>query len=284
LTVADAKGKIKYRGDMKYNKLAIEHQNQKLHIGYFIRPGHGEKILYLPGLGCSKVDFAEAANILWLQNHTLVAFDFPGSGNSPYPANIKYGIDDLVEITNIVVCRLKLNHLIIIGHSMGGLVALLYAEKYPEHVKGFINIEGNLASEDCFFSRRIAGYSPGGFTRELLDGFQEKLARSKSRGIREYAGTLKSASEKACYDYAAPLVDYSDNGGLIERFIRLDMPKIFVHGSENHGLSYIPELKERGCKVVEIPDSGHFPFYDNAQGYYRAISDFLLELNHEKNI
>lgn len=264
---------------MKYDILEIEHQNQNLQIEYFIRPGHGEEILYLPGLGCSKVDFAEAPKIPWLQDYTLAAFDFPGSGSSPYPANIKYGIDDLVEITNSVVSRLKFHNFIIIGHSMGGLVALLYAEKYTELVKGFINIEGNLASEDCFFSRRIAGYGPGGFTRKVLDGFQERLARSKSPSVREYAGSLKSASEKACYDYAATLVDYSDNGGLIERFIRLDIPKIFIHGSENHMLSYIPELKSCGCKVAKIPDSGHFPFYDNSQGYYRAISDFLLEVN-----
>lgn len=281
MTVADAEGKIKYRIDMKYNNLAIDYQNRKLQIGYYIRPGHGEKILYLPGLGCSKTDFAEAANIPWLQDHTLAAFDFPGSGDSPYPVNIKYGIDDLVEITNIVVSRLELNNFIIIGHSMGGLVALLYAEKYTERVKGFINIEGNLASEDCFFSRRIAGYGSGGFTRKVLDGFQERLAQSRSASIREYSVILKNASEKACYDYAVPLVNYSDNGGLIERFIRLDIPKIFVHGSENHRLTYIPQLKGSGCKVVEIPDSGHFPFYDNTQDYYRIISDFLLELNHK---
>ena len=260
---------------MENKTLEIVYRKQSLQIEYFLRRGQKETILYLQGLGCSKNDFAGAANARDLQPYTFVAFDFPGCGNSPYSENVTLGIDDLVEITNIVISELDLTDLVIIGHSMGGLVALLYTEKYPNHIKGFINIEGNLASEDCFFSRRIAENGSAGFTRDALNSLQQKLAQSKSKGIREYARSLQSASARACVDYALPLVDYSDNGNLIQRFTGLKTPKLFVYGSENCGLSYIPELKSSGCEVVEIPDSGHFPFHDNPSAYYQIIYDFL---------
>jgi len=263
---------------IEYRALEVFYRDQPLQIQYLSRRGYEETILYLEGLGSSKEDFVGAAGVAELQGHSLLAFDFPGCGGSPYPDEATLGMDDLVEITNIVVARLDLDDFIIIGHSMGGLVGLLYAEKYVERVKGFVDVEGNLASEDCFFSRKIASRGLDGFTREALDRLQQGLAASSSRGLREYAKALSSASEKALVAYATSLVDYSDNGNLIPRFVKLGIPKAFVYGSENGGLSYIPRLRDGGCEVVEIPDSGHLPFYDNPEAYYQVIASFLDSL------
>jgi len=263
----------------RFKKLAIVYRKQPLQIEYLLRRGQKETVLYLHGLGCSKDDFIGATNIHELQAHTLIAFDFPGCGNSPYPEDITFGIDDLVEITHRVVSELDLADFVIIGHSMGGLVALLYAEKYPEHVKGFINVEGNLASEDCFFSRQVAGYGSTGFTNKVFEDFRQSLAQSQNKGVQEYARTLeRSASKKALFDYSCSLVDYCDNTNLIQKFTGLRIPNLFLFGSENCGLRYKPQLKDGGGKMVEIPNSGHFPGYDNPQAYYEVISNFVCRL------
>ena len=232
--------------------------------------------MYLHGLGCSKHDFIEATNRAELNEYTLVAFDFPGCGNSPYPEDVTLGMDDLVEITHLVVSALQIENFVIIGHSMGGLVALLYVEQYSEHVKGFINVEGNLAPEDCFFSREVAQHSFNYFTTTLFKTIKRDLAQSKNKGFRKYAETLEtSASEKAFFDSCPSLVEYSDHGNLIQRFSALTTSKLFAYGSENRTLSYLPALKERGCEMVEIPESNHFPSYDNPLAFYQAIAAFL---------
>jgi pimeloyl-ACP methyl ester carboxylesterase len=260
---------------MSSQKLEIVYRNHPLQIDYFIRRGEKETIMYLHGLGCSKDDFIEAVNSDELQAHTLIAFDFPGCGDSPYPEDISLGIDDLVEITHRVVSALQIENFVIIGHSMGGLIALLYAEKYGDHVKGFINVEGNLAPEDCFFSREVAQHSFNHFTTAFKD-IKHRLARSKNKGFRKYAETLaKSASEKAFFDCCPSLVDYSDHGTLIQRVIALKIPKMLVYGSENRPLSYLTTLRARGCELVEIPHSNHFSGYDNPQAFYQAIAAFL---------
>ena len=263
---------------MQSRKLEINYRNHPLQIDYFIRSGEKETatVVYLHGLGCSKNDFFEAVNRPELQAYTLIAFDFPGCGNSPYPEDVALGIDDLVEITHLVLSALPIDDFVIIGHSMGGLVALLYAERYGEHVKGCINVEGNLASEDCFFSREVAQHSFTYFTTTAFTDLKNRLAHSPNKGFQKYAETLtKSASEKAYFDCCPSLVDYSDHGNLIQRFIALKIPTMFVYGSENRCLSYIPTLKEGGCEIVEIPQSDHFPFYDNPQAFYRPIAAFL---------
>ena len=214
-----------------------------------------------------------------LEAYTLVAFDFPGCGNSSYHENMALGIDDLVEITNIFVSRLPLADLVVVGHSMGGLVALLYIEKYAEPVRGFISVEGNLASEDCFISRQVTQYTLAEFMETGFANLRQKLSRVNNRGYQEYVDTLeRHSSPKAIFDYSPSLVDYSDNGGLLQRFTQLEIPAVFIYGSENTGLSYLPHLREKGCEVVEIPKSDHFPFHDNPRDYYRTIFNFMEKI------
>jgi pimeloyl-ACP methyl ester carboxylesterase len=261
---------------MEIRKLEIPYRGEQLQIAYFIRPGKRETILYLHGLGCSKDDFLGATSTDELQAYTVTALDFPGCGNSPYPENMALGIDDLVEITNTFVSRLSLADRVIIGHSMGGLVALLSLERYGHRVRGFINVEGNLASEDCFISRKITQYSLSEFRETGFQHLKSTLSQSENKGFQHYIKTLgRYSSPKAIYDYSPSLVDYSDNGSLIQRFTQLRIPKIFIYGSENKSLSYLPQLKEKGCELVEIPESNHFPFTDNPRDYYRVISTFL---------
>ncbi len=255
-------------------KLEITHRGIPLEIAYFIRRGKKETVLYLHGLGCSKSDFLQATEVELLHDHTIIALDFPGHGNSAYLENL--GIDDLIEITHSFAEKLKLNNIVLIGFSLGGLVALLFAEKYPEKVKAFINIEGNLAYEDCFFSRQVSQVDFGTFERETFPNFKLKLGSSENRGFRKYVELIeKYQPTKAFYEYCPSLVKYSDQGDLINKFLSLKIPKLFIHGAENNRLSYIPGLKKAGCEVVEIAGSNHFIQHDNPSQLYEAISSFI---------
>ena len=273
---------------MPSHKLDLVYKGRPLRIGYFIRRGRkdADTLVYLHGLGCSKHDFVEALNRTELKAYSLVAFDFPGCGESPYPEDVTFGMDDLVELTHLVVSALPLDTFVIIGHSMGGLVALLYAEKYGgERVKGFINVEGNLASEDCFFSHEVVLHSFEFFSKTAFTELKHHLANSPNRGFQKYAENLERASEKAYFDSSPSLVNYSEHGNLMQRFLALSAPKLFVYGSENRTLSYLSALKASGCEMAEIPASNHFPFHDNPRAFYHAIAAFLKRNSsvHEKS-
>jgi pimeloyl-ACP methyl ester carboxylesterase len=259
---------------MDNRTLEIIYQNQPLQIGYFLRPGEKGSVLYIHGLGCSKNDFSDAVTSDYFKDYTLAAFDFPGCGSSPYPESAVFTIDDLVEITEAMAAKLTLQEPFIIGHSMGGLVALLFIEKHANMAKGFVNIEGNLAPTDCFFSREASQCSFSEFEKTVFSNFKRRLSGTKNRGLEQYADSLERSSPKAFFDICPSLVDYSDNGNLLQRFVRLSIPKLFVYGEENRDLSYLPDLKTE-CEVIEIKKSGHFPFYDNPKGFYTALSDFM---------
>jgi pimeloyl-ACP methyl ester carboxylesterase len=247
-------------------------------LSYFDRTGPGPTILYVHGLGWSKADFMKVALLPELQQFRLISVDNPGCGDSSYDENHPLNIDALVELIEKFVAHLGLDRFFLVGGSMGGLVALLYAERNPKKVAGFVNVEGNLAPEDCMFSRKVISHSYSHFENVVFPQIKKALSAKVGRGFAQHLQVLKKANSRAYYDYAFQTVEYSDHGHLLQRFLNLPVPKCFLYGSENRHLSYLPRLRasewESECTVIEIPDAGHFLFYDEPNRYAAALSSF----------
>ena len=131
-------------------------------------------------------------------------------------------------------------------------------------------MEGNLAPEDCMFSRLVVPHAYAHFEGVVFPQIKKALSAKAGRGIAQHLRVLEKANPRAYYDYAFQTVEYSDRGNLLDRFLRLPVPKCFVYGSENRHLSYLRRLIESECTVVEIANSGHFVFHDEPN-YYGAV-------------
>jgi len=224
------------------------------------------------GLGNAAANFDELVDEPALAGHRLIALDFPGCGVSPYPEDRSLRIDDLVDLLEAFVTTMGLSKFLIVGASMGGLTALLYAERHPEWLLGFVNVEGNLAPEDCLFSRLVVPHSREHFERVVFPEIKRSLGRRPERGFREHLLVLAQADPRAFYDYSFQLVADSDHGRLLDRFLALRTPRHFVHGSANRGLSYLPRLRGSECMVTEIASADHFLFYDNPEAFAACLA------------
>jgi pimeloyl-ACP methyl ester carboxylesterase len=172
------------------------------------------------------------------------------------------------------VAQLRLAPFLLVGGSMGGLVALLYAERNPGKVAGFVNVEGNLAPEDCMFSRLVVPHAYSHFEKVVFPQIKKTLSSKSGRGSARHLQVLEKAHPRAYYDYVFQTVEYSDHGHLLDRFLALPLPKCFLYGSENRHLSYLQRLRESDCTVIGIKNAGHFLFYDAPDDYAAALSSF----------
>lgn len=254
-------------------KLAIVHRDAPFFLEYFLRLGEKEAIVFLHGLGCSKADYEDALALPALAAYTLLSFDFPGCGTSTYHHEVVLGLDDLVEITRKVFAALRVPPCLLVGHSMGGAVALLYAQRYHAQLRGICNIEGNLAPEDCFISRRVAAHPRGGFSDQVFAGLIDEFERKGDRGMRRYAENLRTGtSREAYYDYSCSLVRCCEERDLLEEYLRLDLPKYYVYGSHSVPSPSWSEVRTRGGELIELPGSGHFPAYENPARFYQLVA------------
>ena len=72
------------------------------------------------------------------------------------------------------------------------------------------------------------------------------------------------------------MVELSDHGGLMDRFLSMPVPKMFMYGQQNASLSYLGRLADNGVELAEISHSGHFPMYSNAPEMWDRITDFIV--------
>lgn len=242
-------------------------------VSYFDRPGTGIAIAFVHGLGNGAENFESMCGQPSLDGYRLVAMDLPGCGETPYPRDRALSIDDLVDLVERFIDELEVNAIVLVGASMGGLIALLYAARRPERVQAFVNAEGNLMPEDCMFSRRVIDHTFAEFSSVAFPKIKSDLEAKSGRGFAMHRAVLERASPRAYYDYSFQTVRYSDEGGLLERFLALPIRELhFVYGSLNATLSYLPRLRDSRCVMTEIPEADHFMFYDHPAAFAECVS------------
>jgi pimeloyl-ACP methyl ester carboxylesterase len=255
----------------KYSTLNLTMDYGRQTISCFDRPGPATPVVFVHGLGNAAANFEAMLEAKALARHRLIALDLPGSGGSPYPRHAPLDIDGLVRVVHAFVEAINPPKFLLVGASMGGLVGLLYAEHDPERLTGFLNVEGNLAPEDCMYSRLAVGHTYEAFAQTILPGIKASLGAKNGRGFARHLEVLERADSLAYYNYSLGLVEHSDHGRLIERFLALPVPIHFVYGSANHWLSYLPRLRASRCTLTEVADADHFLFYDDPTVFAECV-------------
>jgi regulator of RNase E activity RraA len=261
-------------------RLHFEHRGGTYPVSYSHRVGHQETLFYFHGLGSTKEDFRGAWDVPDWSEHTLVAFDAPGCGSTGgYRHGVPLGVDDVVSTAEALVEHLGLRDLTVIGHSMGGLAGLLFTLRHTDGVRRFVSVEGNLGPEDCnLYSRRVFRERFLGREDEFMTDLVQELQASRATGLPEAAGALReNVQDRAFFDYCRSIVEYSDHVPLLDKFLALAIPKLYVHGAENAHPSRVRRMGREGVKVCSVPHSNHFPVASNPDFYFRVLVDFIEE-------
>lgn len=110
-----------------------EIQVEGLNIHYYEGgPATAETLLMIHGFGANRDNWLRFARPLTSRYH-VIALDLPGFGESSKP-DARYDVATQAERLHTFVKALKIEKLHLIGNSMGGHIAALYAARYPEQV------------------------------------------------------------------------------------------------------------------------------------------------------
>lgn len=101
--------------------------------------GHGTAVLLLHGLGGT----LDAWDGLGLANRT-VAVDLRGHGHS---GDGPWEWDSVLDDIEAVIAHFDLDNPLIVGHSLGGMLAVLWARRHPE-CRGIVNLDGLRSAEN----------------------------------------------------------------------------------------------------------------------------------------
>jgi pimeloyl-ACP methyl ester carboxylesterase len=206
----------------------------------------------------------------------VIAPDLPGHGQSDRwhpPADVS--IHMYRDAVGTVCAQLKIPKVVLVGHSMGALVALAAAAAWPERVAGVVLVGGGakLAVKSGVY-RRI---------RDDFADFPEWLATvawsaaTPSEIVERWAGISLTADQEICdADFRA--VERFDGRDLLPR---LKTPTLVVGGADDlltppklsHELGAIP-----GSTVVVLPAAGHMIMLEQPDAFFAQLDPFLAAI------
>jgi pimeloyl-ACP methyl ester carboxylesterase len=265
---------------------------RQLHCAVYGRPTDHLPVLGLPGLTRTNRDFEHVAPG-WAHDRLVVALSLRGRGRSEVdPTAESYGLDTYVGDVEAVLDAFGLDRVVLVGTSLGGLVALWAAHRLPERVAGMVinDIGPELQPEGL---ARIQGYAgklppvqdwPGAVAQARLTGeqaypdwgdaewdhFAHLVYREDADGRPVLDHDPAVASGRLAED--DPWVVFASSA---------DRPLLLVRGALTDLLA--PTTVEQmqalhpGMEVVEVAGRGHAPTLgepDAAEAVQRFLDQF----------
>lgn len=250
-------------------------------VGGYLRyhdfPGGGPVRVFLHGLGAaSSADFPAIAADPLLAGQRSLLIDCFGFGLSDRPEQFGYTIEEHAESVARLLHNLGIDSIQLIGHSMGGAIAITLAALHPELAAQLVILEGNLDPGGGDFSGGIATHDEASF---LATGYAESLAQvaawaKQTPALATFLGTVRAAAPHALYRSARSLVA-GTTPTMRERFVALPIPRAYVFGERSLPDPDYEWLAEHGITVATIPNAGHAMMDDNPDGCIRVLADLL---------
>ena len=235
--------------------------------------GEGRPIIFIPGLGCPGEVWDGTVVHLVDQGYQTHVLTLAGFADQP---PIEEPLSKAVrrDLTRYIRSR-KLDHPVIVGHSMGGFIAYWIASYHPELVGPTIVVDASPA---------LSGD---------LDTAKELRAKWKYASDEEFTGLIRAAffsmtSARKRMEKTVDLIVKSDRlsiGNAIYEMVVTDLrdkvneiqaPVLII--AADGGLQYrIRKQVETipNYEMVVLKGTHHFVFYDDPEAFYKTIDKFL---------
>jgi len=255
--------------------------SKKVKVGeldiHYLTGGQGDPLVVIHGGSDGARAWKKNVEAL-SENYTVYVPDLPGFGRSQ-PIDGDYYIPELVEFVDEFSHNLGLESFHLMGHSLGGGVALSYALRFPHKLKKLV-----LVSSLCL-GREIALWVRLLSTPAICRAIG-KVALAVLRGVKWVADLLLAPVE-----FIIPISSTSIHLGsnlttlkeqatvLLHRLSEIMVPTLVVWGAKDPILpveqAYAAAELIPDCQVKVFEDCGHSVYRDKVQEFSQTLTKFL---------
>ncbi len=220
------------------------------------------------------------------KNFQLIIPDLPGSGKSTFYPQLKK-IDDYAECIKFIADEEKISDCIIIGHSMGGYIALAFAEKYPEKLKAFglFHSTAYADSEEKKSARKkgiefIEKYGSYEFIKQSVPNlFTENFRKDHPETVSELIERYNNFNPRSLVSYYNAMMDRPDRTHVLKDFKKA---VLFIIGKKDSAVplehsmqqSFLPEL----CYIHILENTAHMGMFESRNRSNEFLNEFLKEV------
>jgi pimeloyl-ACP methyl ester carboxylesterase len=242
---------------------------------FYSTHGKGRPVMLIHGFASDGSEWEK--QIPALHDHfQLIVPDLPGSGLSDFNTNV-HSMEDHADALAEIITDLELEKATLIGHSMGGYIALAFAEKYPEKLNalGLFHSSAYADTEEKKATRKkgiefIKEHGVAKFQEQTIPNLFSDLTRKNNPGlVEEIIARFSNLKEESLVDYYQAMMERPDRSSVLKN---IGNPVLFIAGEgdktiplnlmleQSHlpGLSYFHILKNSGhMGMLEETDSSN---------------------------
>jgi pimeloyl-ACP methyl ester carboxylesterase len=261
---------------------------------------HGRPLILIPGLQGGPWVWQQT--IAQLQkNHVVYAVTLAGFDGMPAPVDGGNLFDRADASLLQLIEQHKIDKPVLVGHSLGGTLALRFAGEHPDLVSGVVAVDGlpifpgmeRVSAEQRQamagqMRSTMAASTPEQFQAQSL-GYMQKIGVIDPLLAARYAPMNARSDIKASAQYMAEDLAFDGRGGLKNAHVPIleispynapdfSVPPMVM--SEAQKVAYYQSLLANApnAKVLSISPSRHFVMLDQPARFQHALDDFLKSL------
>ena len=244
--------------------------------------GEGVPLLILHGYFGMSDNWKTLGN-QFSENFQVHLIDQRNHGRSFHADDFNYEL--LVEDLYFYIQNHQLENVAIIGHSMGGKTAMLFAVTHPELVKKLIIVDISPRMYQPHHNAILAGLNAIDFSVDNSRGKVDKKisALIPELGIRQFLLKNVYWKEKGQLAFRFNLASLTENnsevGDALPPFTVFENETLFLKGENSEYITKdeapIIEAHFTNAKIIEIKNAGHWLHAENPTQFYAEVCEFL---------
>lgn len=246
--------------------------------------GAGPALVLIHGLGASTYTWRYNIDGL-ARDFRVVAVDLLGFGHSQRLADADYSLTGHARRLALLLERLGIDQAVIVGHSLGGLVALHFAERYPQRVRGLVLVAPATPREAQMlaWARYVAalrpffyafGYQSRAVRRRVLATLYADPAVVSDEVVEQYLGLARF---KGHQEALARLIRGVARDPALD-LTRFAVPVLLLWGERDR---LVPPQRARwllarlpAARFVKVPRAGHMLPEEQPDEFNRLVAAF----------
>jgi pimeloyl-ACP methyl ester carboxylesterase len=279
------------------HKTAIHTETIDLHghtVSYRVA-GEGPVILLIHGIAGRSAQWVDAMTLL-AEDHTVLAPDLLGHGHSAKPRG-DYSLGAYASGLRDLMVALDHPKATVVGHSLGGGIALQFAYQFPERTERLVLVSSGGLGREVHFLLRAATLPGAEFVLPLISnskirdagtagfGLVGRLGFRAGPDIAEFArgyGSLADADARSAFLHTLRAV-IEPGGQRVNATDRLylaeDLPSLVIWGRRDPiiPVRHAGEAHRGmpGSRMEVFDDAGHFPQLEEPVRFARTLGDFI---------
>lgn len=234
--------------------------------------GEGAPIILMHGWGCNLTTLQSVEKVA-MENHKVYNVDFPGFGESQEPSQV-WGVEEYTQLIEQFVKAENIENPILLGHSFGGRVGILYSSRNKVNKLILVDAAGVKPRRSLKYYFKVYTYKLGKKLMPLIYG--KERAQQRIDAMRAKRGSSD-------YNNASPMMrailSKVVNEDLKEKMPLIKAPTLLIWGENDTATplrdAKIMEKLIPNAGLVSFPGCGHYSFLDNPFQFAAVLRSFL---------